>query len=142
MVVVFAAFVIVAFGFGKQARLMPLLVGVPGLIFASIQLCKELWFDRPDNSQDSLLSRSEIILLVWLLGCIVTIILLGFTWGAPLMVAIYFHFILREKLVLTAIGALLSVLILEVALNRLLHAQLFEGLLPPLLWQVWMQWNV
>lgn len=136
MSLVFLAFITIAAGFGNQAKLMPLLVGVPGFILSLVQLAKDL---RQENSgvTESTLTKSEIRILIWLLGCLLAIVLFGFSWGASVMAGVYFHFILRERLVATLLSVSICYFVLEVILNRWLGAQLFEGLLFPSLQRLW-----
>ena len=66
MSLVFLAFITIAAGFVNQAKLMPLLVGVPGFILSLVQLAKDL---RQENSgvTESTLTKSEIRILILLL---------------------------------------------------------------------------
>ena len=136
MVLFFATFVVLALGFNKQARLMPLIVGIPGLLLSIFQLYKDLC--RGASEAVVSMSHQELVLAAWLVGSIVVIILSGFAWGAPFMIAIYFHFILREKPMFTIASAVGCFVVLEIVLNRFLHAQLFEGFLPPYFNRIWM----
>ena len=124
MIVVFTAAIVVASGFKSEARVMPMLVAGPGLAFSVFQLVSEL--RRPEYREA--LSRRELQVGLWFLATTLMIILFGFAWGAPVMVAVYFHFILREKAIVSAAATLVCILLLDVLLNRMMDAQLFEGL--------------
>ncbi len=139
MALTFAAFAAVALGFDGKAKLMPLLVAVPGLLLCAVQFAKDLRRSPTDATEASLLSRNEIVLAIWLFATTVVIVLLGFTWGAPAMVAFYFHVMQRKRLLLSITCALGCYAVLEIGLNEFLNAQLFEGLLPMMVQNSWVQ---
>jgi hypothetical protein len=132
MTAIFACFVLnAALTLGSQARLMPLLVGIPGLGFSGVQLVFDLRKNRNTESQASLLEALQWRILLWLAACIPAIVLLGFDIATPLMVAAYHRFVQREKLAYLLASTCVAFVIVALVLDKLFAAQLYPGLLTP-----------
>jgi hypothetical protein len=132
MTAIFAGFVLNAtLTLGPQARLMPLLVGIPGFGFSVVQLIIDLRRNRDPQSERPLLEALQWRILFWLLACIPAIVILGFDIATPLMVAAYHRLVQREKLVYLVASASLAFVIVALVLDKLFAAQLYPGLLSP-----------
>jgi hypothetical protein len=103
-----------------------------------VQFAKDLRQSPTAENEASFFSRREMTLALWLLATTAVIVLLGFSWGAPPMVAFYFHVMQNEKPKVSIASALGCYAVLEIGLNQLLNAQLFEGLLPMMVQKAWM----
>lgn len=117
--------------FPPGARMLPLVVGIPGIILATIQLVSEL---RGTNGKpvSPEVRAGEIRMVIWFGVFAATIFLLGFIYGSPLMIAAYLHIQAKEKWYTTLIGAALAWVILEFVFARGIGIVLFEGIIPPM----------
>ena|SRR6476620_2521353 len=86
MTVFFAVFVGLAFTIHHEAAVMPLLVGVPGLVLSLVQLAIEM---RKVTviADEPIFSPRERSIAIWLLGFVLAIIAFGFDFGATVLVA-------------------------------------------------------
>ncbi|HYK80926.1 MAG TPA: hypothetical protein VEU95_14930 [Micropepsaceae bacterium] len=64
MLIAFAAAVGLAFTYAPEARFLPLVIGIPGLLFSIIQLIKELR-ERPEPVVTSEEQRREGRMFAW-----------------------------------------------------------------------------
>lgn len=118
--------------FPAGARMLPLVVGIPGVILAAIQLVSEL--RRTDGKRTTPEVRAgEIRMVIWFAVFAAVIFLLGFIYGSPLLIAAYLHVQAKEKWYTTLIGAALAWVILEFVFSRGIGIVLFEGIIPPML---------
>ena len=84
--------------------------------------------DRVTDNQP-VLSGRELNIIAWLAGFFIAVILLGFDYGSPLIVACYVYFAAKERRT-TALVAGISCFVLMYGLfDRLMGIQLFDGLL-------------
>jgi len=127
MVLIFTAFVLWAFTFRREAALMPLLAGVPGLVLSVIQLITELRTRASNGDAPPLLQLGELSIILWIAGFTLGVIAFGFVLGAPLLLAAYLYFVSAERLAVAVAGGLSCLAVME-GLERLLHIPLFEGL--------------
>jgi hypothetical protein len=127
MVVVFATAVLLSFGYAPEARFLPLVIGIPGLLLSVAQLIKELR-DRPDVVIIPEERRREAKMFAWFITFVGGLVLFGFLYAGPALVAAYLYFSGRERWY-TALGAALFALaILYSVFERFLGLPLFEGL--------------
>ena len=118
--------------FPASARMLPLVVGIPGIILSAIQLVSEL--RRTDEKKVSQEIRAgEIRMVIWFGAFAAVILLLGFTYGSPIMIAAYLHFQAKEKWYTLLIGAALAWVVLEFVFTRGIGIVIFEGIIPPML---------
>lgn len=127
MVVLFAFFVVQAFFFRHEAAVMPLLVGLPGLILSLAQLVVEIRAHGGGNEDEPVLSGRERTIMLWIAGFTLGVIAFGFVLGAPLLLAAYLLFVAGERWSTAAMGGALCLAVMY-GLERLLHIPLFEGL--------------
>lgn len=108
---------------------MPLLVSVPGLVFCLVQFIIDLKRQPVETGRKPMFSGSEIKAIAWIIGFIIGISLLGFVYGAPLLVAAYLYFYAGERLYTAVLAAIACVAFAYGFMDRLMEIQLFEGLL-------------
>ncbi|MGE0004543.1 MAG: tripartite tricarboxylate transporter TctB family protein [Parvibaculaceae bacterium] len=127
MLLVFAFFVSQAAFFRPEAALMPLLVGLPGLVLSLVQFVVDLRAGRNRKDDEPIVSRGERPIMVWLILFTLGIILFGFSLAAPLLLAAYLFFTADERLPVALAGGALCFAVLY-GLERLMNMPLFEGL--------------
>ena len=117
--------------FPAGARMLPLVVGIPGVVLSAIQLVNEL--RRTDAKQISPEVRAgELRMVLWFGIFAAVVFLLGFIYGSPLLIAAYLHVQAKEKWYTTLLGALLAWVILEFVFSRGIGIVLYEGMIPPM----------
>src|SRR5687767_9167549 len=128
MVVIFLAMVLMALTYAPGARTLPLVIGIPGIILASIQLFAELRDKNPRRIEDEQ-RRREVAMFGWFLLFVGACLAFGFTYGGTAMLAIYLWLSWRERWYTILISAALLWAVLYVVFERLLGLVLFEGLI-------------
>lgn len=134
MLAVFLAFVVPALFFHPEARVMPLLVGVPGAMLCFWQLLVEFNTEDGETGGGKIVSRSELAIALWLLAFIVGIVALGFSFGASPIVAFYLYFVAKERPRTALIAGIFCFALMYVFFERIMNMQLFEGLLLQYFW--------
>ena len=130
MTIIFGAFVLYAVSsLGAQARLMPLLVAIPGFGFSSFQLISDFRKELRSSSDQPLLEVQQWRILFWIITCIPITVLLGFDIGTPVMVAAYHSFVQRERFTITLLSMAIAWFLIAIVLDRFFGAQLYPGLL-------------
>lgn len=133
MLAIFVFFVGQALAFRPDARAMPLLVGIPGILLCLVQIVLD-WRKQDDTAAKApFLTTAERSLAIWLLLFLLGIIAFGFGYGAPPLVAAYLFFAARERPSVAVAGGAACALMLILLFEKLLKVQLFEGLVTPLL---------
>ncbi len=127
MTVVFAVFVGLAFTIHHEAAVMPLLVGVPGLVLSLVQLVIEMR-KVAVTADEPIFSPRERSIAIWLLGFVLAIIAFGFDVGATVLVAAYLWLAVGARPLGAAIGGGLCLATMYV-LDHLLNIPLFQGLI-------------
>ena len=120
--------------FHPAARVMPLLVGVPGTILCLCQLIAELRSRNRESDGGPLFSGGEMTISAWLLAFIIGIAALGFSIGSPPLVTGYLYFVAKERLQTALVAGVFCFVFLHVFFERLMNTQLFDGLLIQYLW--------
>lgn len=128
MVTIFTAMVLMALTFEPGARTLPLVIGIPGLLVSVIQFVAELREKNPDKIDDET-RRREISMFGWFVAFTVGILLFGFIYAGPLLLAVYLRVSWKETWLTIAISALLLWAILEGVFQRALGLAVFEGLI-------------
>ena len=132
MTIIFAAFVLyAALTLGPQARLLPLLVAVPGLGFSGLQLWSDFRVASHSSNDEPFLETQQWRILFWIATSIPVIVLFGFDIATPVMVATYHQLVQRERLVITVLSTAIAWFLIAIVLDRFFGAQLFAGLLTP-----------
>lgn len=135
MFAIFAGMSLAALGFPEKARIMPLLVGVPGTLLALAQLIRDVrTFERDrDLGEGTLARRRERHMLAWLMVFLAGVLGFGFLVASPVLVLAFLRVGQRESWVVSLSGAIAVWIVLYAVFTRLLGLFLFEGLLLPLL---------
>jgi len=129
MLLVFLFFLAQALFFGPLARTMPLLISVVGAVFCLVQFVIDLKKKSKEVDRQPIFSCDEAKTTAWIVGFILGISLLGFVYGAPLLVAIYLYFYAGERPLTVVLAALACVAFTYGFMDHLMEIQLYEGLL-------------
>jgi len=132
MLAVFVTMSLMALGFPEKARLMPLMVGVPGSVLGLAQLFIELRtaLNRPpdlDAGQGEA-HGNERFMLAWTLLFFVGILAFGFLYAAPLLVFGFLCLGKKESLAVGLAGASATWAVLFGLFESVFQIPLFEGL--------------
>ncbi|HMI95820.1 MAG TPA: tripartite tricarboxylate transporter TctB family protein [Micropepsaceae bacterium] len=128
--IMFAVFVVMvglALTYPQDARFLPLVIGIPGLVLSGAQLAIELR-TRPDKEFTAENRKAEWKMFGWFVLFVVVIILFGFPYAGPIMVAVYLHFSWRERWYVSLGSALFAWAVLYGVFEYVLGLPLFEGL--------------
>lgn len=128
MVVVFATAVVLAFTYAPEARLLPLVIGIPGLLLSGVQFVKEMR-ERSVPVVTSEEHAREWRMFAWFFLFVGGLVLFGFPYAGPVLVAAYLYFSGGEKWYVAAIAAIIAWSILYGVFERFLGLPLFEGLI-------------
>lgn len=127
MLAIFLIMVGMALTYPGEARVLPLVIGIPGTILSAIQFVVELR-SKGDKEFTPADRKAELRMFVWFLFFVIGIILFGFPYAGPLMVTIYLHFSWHEKWYVTLGSAFFSWAVLYGVFEHVLGLPLFEGL--------------
>ncbi len=132
MLAIFLAMTLMALGFPEKARLMPLLVGIPGSVLAMFQVFKELRtpLDGTERSEAERAAArwNEAHMFIWLLLYFFGILGFGFIYAAPCLVFGFLYFAKKESLKTAVIGAVATWAILYGLFEQAFEIPLFDGL--------------
>ena len=128
MVVVFATAVGLSFTYAPETRMLPLVIGIPGLVLSIIQLLTELRA-RPEPAVTAEEHTREGRMFAWFFVFVGGLVLFGFLYGGPALVAAYLYFSGREKWYVALIAAAFAWVVLYGVFEQFLGLPLFEGLL-------------
>jgi hypothetical protein len=129
MLLIFAVMVGFAFTFPGEARFLPLVIGVPGLALSLAQFVIELRGKEADEKAYTAADRmAELKMFGWFAVFIFGIILFGFPYAGPIIVALYLHVSWGEKWYTSLGAAAFSWAILHGVFDYVLGLPLFEGL--------------
>jgi hypothetical protein len=135
MLAIFAAMTAIGLGYPEKARMMPLLVGIPGTLLALAQLIRDIRFPDVEAPTEEAARerRSEIGMFAWLALFLAGVMGFGFLHAAPVLVFAFMRFGQKESWAVALIGGFCTWVILYGVFTRILELFLFEGLLLPLL---------
>lgn len=133
MLAIFVGMSAIALGFPEKARLMPLMVGVPGSILALIQAVLEIRAVRAELPQEAGKAveerREERRMFLWMFLFFVGILCFGFVYAAPLLVFGFLYLGKDESLMTAVISAIGTWVVLFGVFEKWFEIQLFTGLL-------------
>ena len=133
MFVVFATMSLIALSFPDKAKLMPLIVGIPGTILALVQLFIELRSTLGQTAETADLVReivgAERQMFTWMFLFFFGILGFGFIYAAPLLVFGFLWFGKEEPLKVGLVGGTATWGILYGLFQRGFEIPLFDGLL-------------
>jgi hypothetical protein len=130
MLAIFAAMVGYAATFPADARFLPWVIGIPGLVFSIAQFVIELRSGESEARSPEE-RRRELKMFAWLVAFIVAILLFGFVYAGPALVAAYLYFDWRESPLTVLASALVAFAIFYGVFERALELRLFDGFLGP-----------
>lgn len=135
MLAIFAAMTAIGLGYPEKARMMPLLVGIPGTILALAQLIRDIRFPTVEALTEETIAerRREIAMFAWLALFLAGVMGFGFLYAAPILVFAFMRFGQKESWTVALAGGIGAWVVLYGIFTRLLELFLFEGLLLPLL---------
>ena len=128
MLVAFATAVGLSFTYAPEARFLPLVIGVPGLLLSAIQLVSEMRNKDPAPAVTSEEHKREGQMFVWFIGFVGGLVLFGFLYAGPALVAAYLYFSGRERWYVALAGAVFAWAVLYGVFDWFLGLPLFEGL--------------
>jgi len=128
MVVIFGTAVILSFGYAPDARFLPLVIGIPGVLLSIAQLVKELR-EHPHIKIVPEEHRREAVMFAWFIGFVAGLVLFGFLYAGPALVAAYLFFSGRERWYVALGAAAVTWAILYGVFERFLGLPLFDGLI-------------
>ncbi len=133
MLAIFLTMSLMALGFPEKARLMPLMVGIPGSVLALLQVLAELR-TSVDDAMESEAQRgaarwNERHMFIWLLLYFFGILSFGFIYAAPLLVFGFLTVGQKETIKVAVFGAIGTWAILYGLFEQAFEIPLFDGLL-------------
>jgi len=128
MVVVFATGVGLALTYAPDARFLPLVIGIPGLLLSLVQLVKELRERHPEPAVTGEEHRREGRMFAWFIVFVGGLVLFGFLYAGPALVAAYLYFSGRERWYVALGAAFFAWAVLYGIFEQFLGLPLFEGL--------------
>ena len=124
-----------------RTALFPRIIALPIVVLASIELALSVWgnererdghavdFQLTDTIEPALARKRTLAIVIWTLGFLVLIVLVGFPLAVPIFVFAYLKVAGRESWMLTIVLTAISWLSMEGLFNRLLHLPFPEGLI-------------
>jgi len=138
MLAIFVTMSLMALGFPEKARLMPLMIGVPGSALALVQLLLELRTvigEAVESDKETREARkNEQHMFIWMLLFFLGILGFGFLYAAPLLVFGFLHLGKKESFTTALIGAAGTWVVLYGLFETAFEIQLFNGHLIEWLW--------
>jgi len=132
MLLIFMSMSLMALGFTEKARLMPLLVGIPGTLLGIVELINEMRASAKqlasgDAGND--VTKGERAMLGWVFVFFLGILCFGFIYAAPVLVFAFMLAGKKESLTVGLISAAGTLLVLYVFFETLMEIPLFKGLI-------------
>ena len=124
-----------------RTALFPRVLALPILLLALIELALSVWgsekerdshavdFQLTDTVEPALARKRTIAIIIWTLGFLALILLVGFPLAVPIFVFAYLKIAGGEPWTLTLALTAISWLSMEGLFNRLLHLPFPEGLI-------------
>ncbi|AMB85091.1 hypothetical protein AWM79_07125 [Pseudomonas agarici] len=127
----FLATTAIAFSFPPQARLLPLMVGVPGSILGLAQLYLELHkvVAPTDNNAKKDMQKKEAEMFLWIFTFFIGILFFGFVYAAPVLIFGFLYLYKKEKVKVAIVSAIGIWLLLFGLFEKLFEIPLFPGLI-------------
>jgi len=128
-------------GWPFRTALFPRLIALPILVLALIEMALSIWgsereheghavdFQFTDTVEPALAMKRTIAIMIWTLGFLALIVLVGFPLAVPIFVFAYLKIAGRESWMLTIVLTVTSWLFMEGLFNRFLHLPFPEGLI-------------
>jgi len=130
---IFFAFCVMAAPLPAAARLLPLVIGIPGTLLAVAVVVQEARMGKTAAAKDIVRAPGEASAISWIATFWLGIMLRGFSAGAPLVTGLYLLIGLRYGVAKSLLAALLCFALTYGLFGVVFHTPLFEGLLARLL---------
>lgn len=128
---VFTAIAVMSLSLSPAARLLPLMVSIPGMLLSMIALLREIRVPAVADDGEEQGSMTELKAAGWIFAFWAAVLLFGFLIGAPLVTAAYLFLALRRSAVASIVAGLVCFAGTYGLFERLLDVPLFHGLLTP-----------
>jgi putative tricarboxylic transport membrane protein len=121
--------------FGFRAGLFPWVIGIPTLLFALVQLAKDVTGQKEARAADEeaiapeLARERTVSIIGWTVGCFLAIWLLGFSYAVPLFIFIYLKLEGREGWLMSIAVTFFSWLFFYMLFERMLNVPFPDPLL-------------
>ena len=123
-----AASQLAALGFTEKARLMPLLVGIPGTMLGIAQLLSEIRQATHDGNSEEV-TGAELVMLGWVVAFFAGILCFGFVYAAPLLVLAFMIAGKKESVPIGVMSAVATWAVLYIFFEQTMEIPLFQGLI-------------
>ncbi len=131
MLLIFLSMSLMSLGFTEKARLMPLLVGVPGSLLGIVQLINEIRHTVGQSVAEAdaeALTRAERNMFLWVFAFFLGLLGFGFTFAAPILVFAFMFAGKKESLLVALISAAGTWAVLFGFFEQIMEIPLFQGL--------------
>jgi len=132
MLLIFMTMSLLALGFPEKARLMPLMVGIPGSLLGLAQLFMEIRRSAQhstDNADDAEEHKAERGMFVWIFLFFLGILGFGFIYAAPILVFGFLFMGRQESLTIALISGVGTWAVLYGFFEKGFEIPLFAGLI-------------
>jgi Tripartite tricarboxylate transporter TctB family len=129
MLAIFAGMVAIASTYPPQARFMPYVVGIPGILLCAIQLILDLRESRRAAPAGESPVRRELFMFGWLLAFLAGIVLFGFVYATPILLFAFLRYAASERTRVALTGAAAGFALIYLVFVVLLEIPLHDGLI-------------
>lgn len=132
MLLIFLSMSLMALGFTEKARLMPLLVGVPGTVLGMIELINEMRHAAKQAASGDCsdhVTAAERAMFGWVLVFFLGILGFGFIYAGPVLVFAFMLAGKKESLTVALISAVGAWAVLFGFFEQVMEIPLFPGLI-------------
>jgi hypothetical protein len=132
ILVIFLTMSLLALGFPEKARLMPLMVGVPGSLLGLVQLFLEVRSSvrhSIDDANDADRNTAERSMFAWIFLFFVGILGFGFVYAAPVLVFSFLYIGKKESLPIALVSTVATWTVLYGLFEKGFQIPLFAGLI-------------
>jgi hypothetical protein len=138
MFAIFLSMTLLAFSFPEKARLMPLMIGIPGTILGLVQLITDIRTAMAEASIEADTEAvqkmregrtNEIQMIIWTLVFFIGILCFGFVYASPLLVFGFLYIAKRETLLTGIISGICTFIVIYGVFEIWFAIPLFDGLI-------------
>jgi len=132
MLLIFLSMSLMALGFTEKARLMPLLVGVPGTVLGMIELINEMRHAAQQAASGDTtdhVTAAERAMFGWVVVFFLGILSFGFIYAGPVLVFAFMLAGKKESLTVALISAVGAWAVLFGFFEQAMEIPLFQGLI-------------
>lgn len=143
MLLIFTTMTLLALDFTPKARLMPLLVGIPAVLLALVQLimdyrsavadlskpAAEGTIAAPADKKVHTGSQGETQMFIWIFLFFLGILLFGFVYASPVLVFSFLYFGSKESMKISLVSAIATGAVIYITFIKSFQIALFNGLI-------------